>query len=216
MKHYLARTLLYGVGAGIFLFLLINNLNGGSFILFLVPSLLLIIAFLATEILPRANSATPEAKTKRQDKITLFTPLALSGVGLALAVMLSTADWQAGPSSEGISSGSVLVIFCGCPFGLIYTLSLLRVLARLTRRRNDDSLSETSSSNTTISNYGLRLLIMSGVVLLGCITLLSAYLLIDAIRAGDLWSNIASFIIMVIITGIGSFGVFKLVQLLRK
>lgn len=143
MKHYLTRTLLYGVGVGILLFLLVSNffsllevnalfICGGLFFL-----LVIILLYLATEVFHRTNSISPDAKAQRQDKITLFVPLALSGVGLALIILLSAANWNASPSSENISEGSVLAIFCACPFFFIYVLSILRVLVRLFSRREE-------------------------------------------------------------------------------
>ncbi len=81
----------------------------------------------------------------RHDRFTLLTPLALSGVGLILAFMLLTADWYASPSAENLSEGLVLVMCCACPFGLIYVLSIFRVLTKLTSRPSETSGQETAN-----------------------------------------------------------------------
>ncbi len=76
-----------------------------------------------------------------------------------------------------------------------------------------------------ISGYGSRLLIMLGVVILGFITFVSAFSLIGVVISsitvgarwtGNFWSDIFPFILSLAITAVGSFGVFKLVQVLRK
>ena len=156
MKHYLTRTLLYGVGVGILLFLLVSNffsfleinallICGGLFFL-----LIIIILFLTTEIFPHTYSITSDARAQKQDKITLFVPLALSGVGLALIILLSAADWTASPSSENISEGFVLAMFCACPFFFIYVLSILRVLVRLFSRRTEIFKQETGTTKNGV------------------------------------------------------------------
>jgi MFS family permease len=153
MRRYIVRTLLYGVLVGILLFFIVNGFFTGPidigvhpfFLVFFV--LLLFVLFLITEILPRTNSTTPEAKAKRQDKLFLFILLALSGTGLALVLMLSTANWYADSTSEGISSGLVLAVCCGFPFGLIYIPSIFVGLTRLIRRRSE-SLMQVSGNVT--------------------------------------------------------------------
>ena len=156
MKHYLTRTLLYGAGVGILLFLLISSffivlaINALLICGGLIFILLLIILFLATEIFPSENSITPDAKARRQDKIALFVPIALSGVGLALVILLFKADWNASPSAENISEGFVLAMFCACPFFFIYVLSILRVLIRLFRRRSEIFKQETGPTTNGV------------------------------------------------------------------
>ena len=76
-----------------------------------------------------------------------------------------------------------------------------------------------------LKNYGLRLLMMFGVVVLGGITLIIIFSLISAgissvtdgtFWDGNFWMNVFPLLIMLIIAGIGAFSVFKLIQLLRK
>ena len=70
-----------------------------------------------------------------------------------------------------------------------------------------------------------NVLIMLGIVVLACIALRSALSLglwiATSIGAGtqprgDFWSNEFPMIILLAITGIGAFGIYKLVQILRK
>jgi uncharacterized RDD family membrane protein YckC len=82
-----------------------------------------------------------------------------------------------------------------------------------------------SPSEHKTSSYGVRLLIIFGIVFLGCITMSSGgsllMLVISSITVGtrltgNFWEDIFPFILMIVITGIGLFGIFKLVQVLRK
>lgn len=76
-----------------------------------------------------------------------------------------------------------------------------------------------------ISSYGSRLLIMLGIVILGFITFVSAFSLIGVVISsitvgtrltGNFWSDIFPFILSFAITAAGSFGVFRLVKVLRE
>jgi hypothetical protein len=61
MRHYLARTSLYGVGAGLFLLPLVTGAfdeSASIWFSFFILFFLIIIIFLITEILPRKNSET--------------------------------------------------------------------------------------------------------------------------------------------------------------
>lgn len=77
------------------------------------------------------------------------------------------------------------------------------------KKRSNNIANGNLLSEKKVSNYNLRLLIMFGVVILGCITLFGISLLFDI-------KDNASFIVALAFTGLGGFGVFKLVQLLRK
>jgi len=72
---------------------------------------------------------------------------------------------------------------------------------------------------------GLRLPIILGIAILACVALRSALslamLLVTSVRGGmhwrgDFWSDAFPIIVLVAITGIGSFGIYKLVQVLRR
>lgn len=72
---------------------------------------------------------------------------------------------------------------------------------------------------------GLKLLMVLGIAILACIAGRSALALglfiVSSIRAGtgwtgDFWSNEFPIIALVAIIGIGSFGIYQLVRILRK
>ena len=71
-----------------------------------------------------------------------------------------------------------------------------------------------------IKNYGLRLLMMFGIVILGCAILGSVSMLISSVTDNVIWANFwskaFSTIFLLLTIGIESFGIFKLIQLLRK
>ena len=92
-----------------------------------------------------------------------------------------------------------------------------RTLKQISENIETDNL----PSEKRIKNYGLRLLIMFGVVFLGFVTLFIITITISSVTNGTLlegnfWTNVFSFIPVLIIEGIGVLGVFKLIQLLRK
>ncbi len=75
------------------------------------------------------------------------------------------------------------------------------------------------------SSHALRLLILLGIAILACITARSALSLglfmVTSITAGtgwsgDFWSNEFPIMILAAIAGTGSFGIYKLVRILRK
>jgi len=117
-------------------------------------------------------------------------------------------------------------------FEYIYILTIIIlsiIIARKTRhpetQETDNSLLVTSLSKGKTSSHGLRLLIVFGIVILGCVTIASGgsilMVVISSITVGtrwtgNFWSDIFPFILMIAITGIGLFGIFKLVQILRK
>ena len=117
-------------------------------------------------------------------------------------------------------------------FEYIYILTVIItsvIVARKARHPEtkdiDNSLPDESSLEQKTNSYGSRLLIMSGIVILGLITACSIFSLIGAVIssvtygvrvAGEFWEDIFPFILMFTIIGFGSFGIFKLVQKLRK
>lgn len=117
-------------------------------------------------------------------------------------------------------------------FEIVYILIIITVSIIIARKARhpetgniDGSISSASSLEKKTSGYGLRLLIIFGIGFLGFITLVSAITLVGAAitavtvgspSAGDFWSDIFPFIFMLGITGIGLFGILKLVQILRK
>ena len=117
-------------------------------------------------------------------------------------------------------------------FEYIYIFAIIilsTIIARNTRRPEkqeiDNSQSVASPSEQKTSSYGVRLLIIFGIVILGCITITSfgslLMVIISSITVGtrltgNFWEDIFPFILMIAITGIGLFGIFKLAQVLRK
>lgn len=103
-----------------------------------------------------------------------------------------------------------------------------RVVKRTSRPEKQEIESPqliTSASEQKTSSYGLRLLIIFGIVILGCVTITSGGSLLMVVISsltvgtrwtGNFWEDIFPFILMIAITGIGLFGIFKLVQVLRK
>lgn len=103
------------------------------------------------------------------------------------------------------------------------------IIARKTRhpeKKENDSLQSVSiPSEQKTSSYGVRLLIIFGIVILSCVTITGGGALLMVIISsitvgtrwtGNFWEDIFPFILMVAITGIGLFGTFKLTQILRK
>jgi len=108
---------------------------------------------------------------------------------------------------------------------IITSIIVSRKTRHLETENTDNSQPISASSYQKTSNYGLRLLIIFGIVVLGCITLVSASSLIMVVISsvtvgtrwtGDFWSDIFPFIFSLMVIGIGSFSIFKLVQILRK
>jgi hypothetical protein len=117
-------------------------------------------------------------------------------------------------------------------FEYIYILTVIilsTIIARKTRhpgkREIDNSQLVPSTSDQKTSSYGVRLLIIFGIVILGCVTITSGGSLLMVIISsmtvgtrwtGNFWEDIFPFILMIAIAGIGLFGIFKLAQVLRK
>jgi uncharacterized RDD family membrane protein YckC len=102
---------------------------------------------------------------------------------------------------------------------------VVQMASRPEKQEIESSQLVTPPSEQKTSSYGVRLLIISGIVILGCVTITSGgSLLMVAISSitvgtrwtGNFWEDVFPFILMTAITGIGLFGIFKLVQVLRK
>ncbi len=72
---------------------------------------------------------------------------------------------------------------------------------------------------------GVRLLVVIGIALLACITLRSAVSVVlyiatsiqaGTLRTGDFWSNEFPTMVLVAVAAVGSLGIYRLVQMLRK
>jgi hypothetical protein len=117
-------------------------------------------------------------------------------------------------------------------FEIIYILVIITtsiIVAKKARHSGsiivDNSPAASPPLARKTSNYGLRLLIIFGIVILGCITAVSAFSLLMVVISsitvgtrwtGDFWSDIFPFILTFAVIGIGSFGIIKLVQILRR
>ena len=103
------------------------------------------------------------------------------------------------------------------------SIAIARKIRRLETSQAEDTASIASPSPRRIKGYGVRLLVMLGLVVLGFITLVSSFTLIMTIVSavtfgarwtGNFWSDIFPFILVLSIIGIGLFGSFKLYRLL--
>jgi len=117
-------------------------------------------------------------------------------------------------------------------FEVIYILVVIItsiIIARKARRpvtiQIETSLPVDPFLDQKTIGYGLRLLIIFGIVVLVCITSISFFSLIMVIVSsitvgtrltGNFWSDVFPFVLMVTGIGFGSFGIYKLVQILRK
>ena len=117
-------------------------------------------------------------------------------------------------------------------FEIIYILIAIIasiIVARKTTHRATQNIENpqtvSSSSEQKTSRYGLRLLTIFGIGILGCVTTTAGIALIMVIVSsvtvgtrwtGNFWSDIFPFIIMMAVIGSGLFGILKLVQVLRK
>jgi hypothetical protein len=108
---------------------------------------------------------------------------------------------------------------------MVFLIIVARKIRRPVRPNFDYSPAISPPSERKISNYGLRLLIMFGIVILGCITAVSAASLIMELIStitvgtrwtGDFWQDFFPFLLFFAIIGIGSFGIIKLIQILRQ
>jgi hypothetical protein len=117
-------------------------------------------------------------------------------------------------------------------FELIYVFIVIItsiIVARKARhpraQQIDDSLQVASASEQKTGRYGLRLLLIFAIVVLGCMIsgsfLTLVMIIISSITVGtrwtgNFWSDIFPFILIIAIIGIGLFGIIKLVRILRK
>lgn len=108
---------------------------------------------------------------------------------------------------------------------IIFSIFIARKTRHPEKQENDISQSVATPSEQKTSSYGVRLLIIFGIVILSCVTVTSGgsllMTIISSITVGTRWTgnfleDIFPFILMVAVTGIGLFSIFKLVQVLRK
>ncbi len=108
---------------------------------------------------------------------------------------------------------------------IIVSIIIARKIRHPEEREIYNSQLVAATSEQKTSNYGLRLLIFLGIVILSFVTVTSCgslvgfligYIEVGAPGTGNFWSDIFPFILVVSITGIGLFGIIKLVQILRK
>jgi hypothetical protein len=117
-------------------------------------------------------------------------------------------------------------------FELVYILVVIIasvIIARRVRQPEVPPPTRSSSANpeppSTSRSYGMRLLIISGIVVLSCITFGSlsslvvvalSTIMVGTRWTGDFWQDEFPIILMVAIIGLGSFGIYKLIRTLRK
>lgn len=155
------------------------------------------------------------------DKARLFGLLLISPLPVAffVSVLLS--------SLLGSRGTGYAIVFEYIYIASITILSI--VIARNARLSDlnviDGAQSITPISEHKVSSYSSRLLIIVGIVVLGCITITSfgslMMVVISSLRVGvrmtgNFWEDYFPFILMIVIIGIGLYGMVKLVQLLRK
>lgn len=148
--------------------------------------------------------------------LLLLSPLPASFfVSFFLTVLLGTKGTGYGVAFEYIYLFAVITV----------SITIARKTRHLEKQENDNFQSVATPSEQKTSSYGVRLLIIFGIVILSCVTVTSGGSLLMVIISsvtvgtrwtGSFWEDIFPFILMIAITGIGLFGIFKLVQVLRK
>lgn len=116
-------------------------------------------------------------------------------------------------------------------FEIVYVLSTVIASIIIARKIRQPEIQTTAtSSDSTIpehknASYGARLGVMFGIVVLACITSTTGLSLIGLIISalaggtrlvGNFWADVFPFILLAIITGIGAFGIYRLVKALRR
>ncbi len=85
--------------------------------------------------------------------------------------------------------------------------------------------SEQPDKRRKFSGNGVRLLIILGIAILACISLRSAVSVVlyvatsmqtGTLLTGDFWSNEFPTMVLVAVVAAGSFGIYRLMQMLRK
>lgn len=108
---------------------------------------------------------------------------------------------------------------------MIFSIIIARKTRHPEKQEIDSFQSVATPSEQKTSSYGVRLLIIFGIVILSCVTITGGSALLMTIISsttvgarwtGNFWEDIFPFILMIAITGIGLFGIFKLTQILRK
>lgn len=116
-------------------------------------------------------------------------------------------------------------------FEIVYVLSTIIASIIIARKIRQPEIQETNkqpgSTDAEHKNtgYGARLGVMFGLVVLICITSTAGLSLIGVIISvlvggarlvGNFWADVFPFILLAAITGIGTFGIYKLVKVLRR
>ncbi len=89
----------------------------------------------------------------------------------------------------------------------------------MTRSEQPDKRKKLTGGN------GVRLLVVTGIAILACITLRSVVSVVlyivtsvqaGTLQTGDFWSNEFPTMVLLAVAAIGSLGIYRLVQMLRK
>lgn len=107
----------------------------------------------------------------------------------------------------------------------IASIFIARKMKRPEAMKVDNPPAVSTSSEQKTSNYGLKLLIIIGIVFLGFITVISTFTLIMVVISsltvgtrwtGDFWQDIFPLLISLAFIGLGTFGIIKLVKIIRR
>jgi hypothetical protein len=116
-------------------------------------------------------------------------------------------------------------------FEIVYVLSTIFasvIVARKIRQpeiQTTDKQPDLTASEHKNSSYGAKLGIIFGIVVFICITATTGFSLIGLIISaltggtrlvGNFWADIFPFILLAVITGIGAFGIYRLVKAIRR
>ena len=151
--------------------------------------------------------------------------IAVYGLAYVLGFFLLLASFFMALLSPDMGGGFLSYMFLFSPIFAIVALVGIgfsyKSRSKTLRQTSENIATDNLPSEKKIKNYGLRLLMMFGVVFLGFITLFIITITISSVTDGTLlegnfWANIFSLIPVLIIAGIGAFSVFKLIQLLRR
>jgi hypothetical protein len=135
MKHYLRRTLFYGIAAGICIPLAVF-VSAYFVLLFVVIFLVFVNAELASR-----DPENQDAKLQERDKKWLFALLALSGVGLP--VIYVTIYFL----SSGVGDSSYIILFFTCPIAIIYLIFAFAALLKVFSNRSNEILAGVTKSS---------------------------------------------------------------------
>lgn len=111
---------------------------------------------------------------------------------------------------------------------LVVTISSIFIARKMRRpeaMRVDNPPAVSISTEQKTNNYGLKLFIIIGIVFLGFITVISTFTLIMVVVSsltvgtrwtGDFWQDIFPLLISFALIGLGTFGIVKLVKIIRR